>query len=148
MLGVAVDYFNWVHSRCEDEKVILGYMESKGHCIKGWIKRLFSQEHHSNFKRTNWKPQQCQRYKLGYFLRNTTRTYWTPQECQKDKTPQERQKDRLDTTGTLKGQTGHYRSIERTGWIPQKRQRDRLDTTGMPKGQTGNHSNAKGTNWT
>ncbi len=99
MRGVAIDYFNWFHSRCEDEKVILGYMESKGHCIKGWIKRLFSQEHHSNFKRTNWKPHQRQRDKLGYYLTNITRILDTTGMSKGQDTTRI-----LDTTGMSKGQ--------------------------------------------
>ncbi len=58
---------------------------------------------------------------------NVKRTDLTPQECQKD---------RLDATGTSKGQTthnrnvktGHHRNVKKTDWTPYERQKDRLDT--------------------
>ena len=60
---------------------------------------------------------------------NTGTSDWTLQEWQKTHwTPQECQKDRLDTTGMSKGQTRHHRNVKRADWTPQKHQKDTLHT--------------------
>ncbi len=68
---------------------------------------------------------------------NVKRTDLTPHECKKDRLDATGTskgqttitgKSKQDTTGATKRQTGHHMNVKKPDWTPYERQKDRLDT--------------------